>query len=159
MQEQIQINKQEGLNIKGFIDNSSVVLTTNKKECFSYLDGLESFKEINFNFEYLKKQIIDIKKFKKFLRKKDILEFRDLIVEGLNIIDDGFKIVKDGAGLIIYLGEEKKSILSFEYIKAFFNEFKVKDIDCLEVFFNKDIPAYFRINLNEGLLIAPRIEE
>lgn len=150
--------------IKGFLENQAVVLSLKKYGCLDY-DKFEEegIKTLNMDFD-LSTQIINIKGFKNFLRSKDIEEFRNITgttTEDLSF--NGLTYKKDGEVLRIYLSDvqyNNKLIVSLnlEYIKSIFREYKINDLNSIRIFIKEDYPAFFEININEGFLIAPRVE-
>ena len=149
--------------IKGFMDQTSVILSINKLKCLDFSNN--EYKEIDIsNFDLKPFQIINIKGFKSFLRNKDILEFKDISGSNTeNLSFNGLTFKKESGEnynfIAVYLNDERIISLNEDFLKPIFREFKLNDINSLRIFLNKGYPAYFEININQGFLIAPCIRE
>ena len=151
--------------IKGYLDKTSVVLSSIKFKC---LEFTENYKEIDKSQFYT-----DIKGFKKFLRSKDLNIFEDTLYNSEienNALIFKKEITKEGYNKIVIYNNVKYELpkehfslnkivaLNGDYLKPIFQELKIKDLESLRVFLNIDNPSYFEINIKEGFLIAPIYE-
>jgi len=147
--------------IKGFVENSAVILTINKLNCFNYNSyGFEVFTLEDVN----KSQIVDIKSFKRFIKSNKEDFFKDVVGDLIFIKNnDKLYICDKNVNYGVNIRYKDKSynkivIIDLLRVKKVFREFKLNDINSLRVFYKKDYPVFFEININDGFLIAPRIE-
>lgn len=148
--------------IKGYMENTKVVLTNEKLKGFKYPEELET-KEFNMEFEELAK--IDLTHFKSiidFLRKSNYERFCLEIKEGrLLIYKDCENSFKFEINLINKeITNKSKSVYSVEYVYTFLKNFKKSDIknSLVNLYFNDDYPLYIKTELNKSCLIAPIVE-
>jgi DNA mismatch repair ATPase MutS len=157
--------KSEIPNIKGYIDNTSIVLTSSKLKSFGYNENSE--KEIN-NLEFKNNVIIDLKEFKNCLDYfKKLTETVTFEIEGNflslksdnGLIQASIKIpLVDGSNCL----DNVKGNYSTHFLLNFLKEFKFKDfLGDVTLKFNKDYPLYLELKKIGGgvefLVLAPRI--
>jgi len=159
--------------IKGYLDKTSVVLSSIKFKCLEFTENYKEIDKSQFYTDIKGIQIIDIKGFKKFLRSKDLNIFEDTLYNSEienNALIFKKEITKEGYNKIVIYNNVKYELpkehfslnkivaLNGDYLKPIFQELKLKNLDSLRVFLNIDNPSYFEINIKEGFLIAPIYE-
>jgi len=146
---------------KGYIEETNCILTNRKFKNFKYLDNEENIKEIpslNFNTE-IKLNSLDfyrvIEYFDKINKSAILLDFEDKYQLILKDIDN---LINIKIPLIDFNGEIEKSNYSIEYLKAFFKEYKIKELkeEFIILKFSNDYPLKIELN-KDWLILAPRI--
>ena len=155
------------------MSENGVILSNIKFKCLKFTDNYKELNKSQFYTDIKGIQIIDIKGFKRFLRLKEELIFKDVLFSD-NIQNNALmfkkEITSEGYNkIVIYknklyeLPKEHYSLnkivaLNMDYIKPIFQELKLNQLESLRVFLNIDNPAYFEINIKDGFLIAPIYE-
>jgi hypothetical protein len=166
MEEKQNINNlEENINIKGYMDNTNIILTSSKLKSFGYNEECEkTLKDLTFknkciiNFKTFKEALQYLKKFNKYVTITNSEYF--LILKSNNdLINVTIKIP------IITKSEIKNNVKSnylIDYLLKWIKEFNFKDcLTNLTLLINDDYPLYLELNKIVGgleyIVIAPTI--
>ena len=148
--------------IKGFLDNTNVLLSSIKFKCLNFEpENFKTFEWLNVNKEI---EIKNIKGFKAFLRTTANQEFKNIYFSNGELQTEGYFFIKEvteNKKTFICIYQDNKRIVSLnsDYLKPIFRE--LKDLNSLKFSFNTEEihPVYFELNKTDGFVLAPCMRE